>query len=91
MGTSLTVQPFASLVERVPETAPRLLINMTKVGDESGSMAMLMKLMGRGGGALDFDSEDNTRDVARLGTCDDGCKELAELLGWKVNNLLVNH
>lgn len=57
---------------------------MTKVGEESDSMAMLMRILGRGGGGLDFDSEDNTRDVARLGTCDDGCLELAALLGWKV-------
>ena len=27
MGTSLAVQPFASLVDRVPATTPRLLIN----------------------------------------------------------------
>ena len=27
----------------------------------------------------------STRDVALLGTCDEGCLKLAELLGWKVN------
>ncbi|KAJ7357403.1 hypothetical protein OS493_024914 [Desmophyllum pertusum] len=32
MGTSLKVQPFASLVDRVPETTPRLLINKEKCG-----------------------------------------------------------
>ena len=25
------------------------------------------------------------RDVALIGTCDDGCYKLAELLGWKVS------
>ena len=32
MGTSLTVQPFASLVNRVTQTTPRLLINRDKCG-----------------------------------------------------------
>ena len=35
---------------------------------------------------FDFDSEDAYRDVALLGTTDDSCKKLAELLGWEVNN-----
>jgi hypothetical protein len=33
MGTSLTVQPFASLPQMVEEDAPRLLINQEQVGD----------------------------------------------------------
>jgi len=32
MGTSLTVQPFASLPDSVPKNVPRLLINMEHVG-----------------------------------------------------------
>jgi len=32
IGTSLTVQPFASLTERVGQECPRLLINMEKAG-----------------------------------------------------------
>ena len=36
MGTSLTVQPFASLVDRVGDDVPRLLINNEPVG--KGSM-----------------------------------------------------
>ena len=36
MGTSLTVQPFASLIDRVGESVPRLLINNEAVG--KGSM-----------------------------------------------------
>jgi NAD-dependent deacetylase sirtuin 2 len=87
MGTSLTVQPFASLVDKVPPTCPRLLINMTKAGDSATDL--VMRLLGRGG--MDFDSEDAYRDVAKLGTCDDGCKELAEKLGWKVRTPTNNH
>lgn len=56
---------------------------MTKAGNDSSNF--LMRLMG-GGGGLDFDSKDNYRDVAKLGTTDDGCKALAEALGWSVSN-----
>jgi len=33
IGTSLTVQPFASLASMVPESCPRVLINLDLVGD----------------------------------------------------------
>lgn len=36
MGTSLQVQPFASLIDRVNSTCPRLLINLERVGDIGG-------------------------------------------------------
>uniref|UniRef100_A0A8C6PEK0 NAD-dependent protein deacetylase n=1 Tax=Nothobranchius furzeri TaxID=105023 RepID=A0A8C6PEK0_NOTFU len=81
MGTSLQVQPFASLVSRVPKSCPRLLINMEKAG-EAGPM---LGLLGFGGG-MDFDSDKAYRDVAHISTCDDGCLALAELLGWKVRH-----
>lgn len=79
MGTSLKVQPFASLVDNVPETTPRLLINREKAG--SGEDPLLMMMMGFGGG-LRFDDEDNYRDVFWEGNCDDGCRALCSLLGW---------
>eukprot|EP00112_Aurelia_sp_Birch-Aquarium-sp1_P008051 Seg1882.3 transcript_id=Seg1882.3/GoldUCD/mRNA.D3Y31 product="NAD-dependent protein deacetylase sirtuin-2" protein_id=Seg1882.3/GoldUCD/D3Y31 len=71
MGTSLVVQPFASLIDRVHKSTPRLLINKEKCG--------------QGGffGGFDFDSDRKYRDVAHLTTCDEGCLELADLLGWK--------
>ena len=72
IGTSLTVQPFASLPARVGEACPRLLINMEKAGTGFG-------MFGEG---LRFDSPANTRDVALLGDCDSGCRSLAEKLGW---------
>ncbi|XP_067317104.1 NAD-dependent protein deacetylase sirtuin-2-like isoform X1 [Anolis sagrei] len=78
MGTSLQVQPFASLVARVPTNTPRLLINKEKTGESDP----FMSLMGFGCG-MDFESEKAYRDVAWLGDCDDGCYALAELLGWK--------
>ncbi|XP_066064871.1 LOW QUALITY PROTEIN: NAD-dependent protein deacetylase sirtuin-2-like [Chamaea fasciata] len=61
MGTSLQVQPFASLIGRVPTNTPRLLINKEKTGQSDP----LMSLMGFGG--MDFDSDKAYRDVAWLG------------------------
>ena len=55
MGTSLTVQPFASLIDRVGESVPRLLINNEPVGkgsmdeydsdDEEAEESMLHQLL----------------------------------------------
>ncbi|XP_056652110.1 NAD-dependent protein deacetylase sirtuin-2 isoform X2 [Monodelphis domestica] len=78
MGTSLQVQPFASLVSKAPLATPRLLINKEKTGQRDPFLG----LMGMGGG-MDFDSEKAYRDVAWLGDCDQGCLALADLLGWK--------
>lgn len=77
MGSSLAVQPVASLVDRVSDTCPRLLLNREKVGQRD----RLMQLLGIGPG-LDFDSSSNIRDVLFLGDCDEGCLKLAEKLGW---------
>ncbi|KAL8618864.1 hypothetical protein ACOMHN_000871 [Nucella lapillus] len=79
MGTSLVVQPFASLVTRLPPTTPRLYINLEK--PPSGREDMLSLLLG-GGGNFNFDAEDNYRDVFQQVTCDDGCAMLANMLGW---------
>lgn len=64
----------------VSETCPRLLINNEKAGHRTGIMAM----MGIGG-EMDFDGENNTRDVAWIGDCDAGCQLLADKLGWGVS------
>ena len=45
-----------------------------------------MKLLGMGGGGLDFSEETGYRDVFLEGKCDDGCLELAKMLGWEVWN-----
>lgn len=78
LGSSLAVQPFASLIDRVPKTCPRLLINREKVGEKSN----IMSLIGMRSG-LDFSkTAKQKRDVCWLGDCDDGCLLLAEKLGW---------
>lgn len=77
MGSSLAVQPFASLVDRVQSSCPRLLLNREKAGHKG----KLMSIFGIGGG-LDLDSDKNYRDVAFLGDCDNLCKQLVDQLGW---------
>lgn len=65
---------------RPPSHTPRLLINREKAGQRTGIMAMMGVM-----GGLEFDRKGNTRDVAWLGDCDDGCQLLADKLGWGVS------
>ncbi|XP_018405777.1 PREDICTED: NAD-dependent protein deacetylase sirtuin-2 isoform X1 [Cyphomyrmex costatus] len=79
MGSSLVVQPFASLIDRVRNTCPRLLINNEKVGIQD----RLSRFLGlRQGLVFDAKSAHGGRDVAWLGDCDTGCQLLADKLGW---------
>mmetsp|Transcript_52287 Transcript_52287/g.144823 ORF Transcript_52287/g.144823 Transcript_52287/m.144823 type:complete len:334 (-) Transcript_52287:73-1074(-) len=81
LGTSLKVQPFASLVGMPQPHVPRLVINREN----------LLPLDRGHGGAPELDrhlgvddAEGNGRDVQFEGDCDVGCAELARLLGWEV-------
>ena len=80
-GTSLKVQPFASLVGRVGSNVPRLLVNRERVG-ESEPMLDLLGLMSPG--ALNFE-EGQYRDAEFLGDCDAGIAELVRRLGWQAD------
>lgn len=71
IGTSLQVQPFAGLIRDVWPTVPRLLINRERVGEDKD-------------GGFQFDEPD-TRDVFFKGDCDDGIRELVQLLGWEAD------
>lgn len=73
IGTSLTVQPFASLTERVSQECPRLLINMEK----SGSSFMFGKSGNFRDVALLGDCDEGCRTLARKLGWD---KELDDLL-----------
>ncbi len=70
LGTSLSVQPFASLISRVPTGCRRLLFNRELVGDNSY-------------GGFDFD--ECTADFFFEGDTDKGCQTLAAELGWDVS------
>lgn len=90
MGTSLQVQPFASLIERVSDDCPRLLINLERVGemasdlgDASGGLMSRYAVSG-----FDFDGmlrggPAHARDVLFEGKCDDGVLQLAKECGWE--------
>lgn len=79
LGTSLVVQPFASLMHDVDENCPRLLINREKVGEAQPSLFAGLPFTSSFG--FDF-SESNYRDALFLGDCDAGVRQLAGLLGW---------
>ncbi|XP_006811176.1 NAD-dependent protein deacetylase sirtuin-2-like [Saccoglossus kowalevskii] len=84
LGTSLSVQPFCSLINRVPVNTPRLIINKDKPNDTLAQDAVGSFLgIDLQFPSLLFDKDDNYRDVAYIGTCDDGCYKLASLLGWQ--------
>ncbi|KAI8046560.1 NAD-dependent protein deacetylase Sirt2 [Drosophila gunungcola] len=78
MGTSLEVQPFASLVQRPGPRCLRLLINRDPVGQAS-----FVPWMDPNERSLLYDKPNNTRDVAYLGDCDSGVLALAKALGWE--------
>lgn len=78
IGSSLTVMPFAQLVQKVPSKCPRLLINKTKSGHD---LPLLFRLF-RPSDGLMYDKKGNTRDVAYIGDCDEACLQLSTRLGW---------
>ena len=69
LGTSLAVQPFASLVGMTRPGVPRLLINRERVGEHMP-------------GGFDFSAASNAADGFYEGDCDDAARELCDLLGW---------
>ncbi|KAL3135315.1 hypothetical protein ABBQ32_007510 [Trebouxia sp. C0010 RCD-2024] len=81
MGTSLTVQPFASLIDKVKAGVPRVLINREKVGEADPEVAKARAHHGLGGHGFNF-GDGNNRDVFYQGDCDAGVEELCSLLGW---------
>lgn len=87
MGTSLLVQPFASLVNRTKENVPRMYINLENSCPPKLDPIMTVIF----GSGFDFDGENNYRDIFWQGTCDDGCMALAEALGWgeELKNLVT--
>jgi len=89
IGTSLQVQPFASLISRVSDDTPRLLINNEQVGKGN---SLLAAILGKAYDGFAFGEAHNYRDMFWLGDCQDGVKYFAELLGWKkeLEDLIAN-
>lgn len=88
MGTSLSVHPFASLVNLVPKSCPRLLINREKVGesgdgfdsDEEDDASNMLDRRRDDSDGFVFDGRG--RDTFFQGDCDVGARRLAQLCGW---------
>ncbi|WFD30232.1 Sir2 histone deacetylase Hst2 [Malassezia sp. CBS 17886] len=78
MGTSLAVQPFASLIDEVRASCPRMLFNLERVG-ESGGAAVYMDPFARGG----FDFHRGSRDIFCQGRVDDLVLRFARKCGWE--------
>jgi len=78
LGTSLVVNPFASLIDKVSPGTPRLLINREKVGETHPSLKKLGVSRG-----FDFTKKKGGTDALFLGDCDEGVRQLCEKLGWE--------
>lgn len=81
MGTSLKVQPFASLIDEVPLNCPRALLNLERVG-ESRHNHFFARFGSVHGEGFDFDSE-HTRDMFCGGAVDDTVRLIARECGWE--------
>lgn len=89
IGTSLKVQPFASLIDRVGDDVPRLLINLESVGEIDEFDTSSNSLFGGSYREEGFDfngltrgGKEYARDAKWLGEADKGIRELADALGW---------
>jgi len=86
MGTSLVVQPFASLISFVGDDVPRLLINReivcAKPEPPAPDAPESERLRYRTSDKFAFKDPSNRRDALFHGSCDDACEALAHLLGW---------
>eukprot|EP00747_Dinoflagellata_sp_TGD_P191257 gnl/TRDRNA2_/TRDRNA2_54384_c0_seq1.p1 gnl/TRDRNA2_/TRDRNA2_54384_c0~~gnl/TRDRNA2_/TRDRNA2_54384_c0_seq1.p1 ORF type:complete len:522 (+),score=87.75 gnl/TRDRNA2_/TRDRNA2_54384_c0_seq1:121-1686(+) len=82
-GTSLAVEPFASLINQVNSTVSRVLLNRNRVGEASGTK-LVSNTSGPffGANGAGFCFNDGGRDMCLLGDCDDVTRLLAEQLGW---------
>eukprot|EP00966_Prymnesium_polylepis_P193020 4473507-Prymnesium_polylepis.1 len=79
LGTSLAVEPFASLITRVHPRTPRMLINRERVGERGMRDRGASRANGRRG--FEFGTP-ASNDVLYQGDCDAGVQELVRLLGW---------
>ena len=76
LGTSLQVQPVASLIHRVNDSTPKLIINKENVmRNFRGKLYSWVKInvVGKGLGT----------NASYLGDCDEGILKLSTQLGWK--------
>lgn len=75
MGTSLVVQPFASLVNQVNSNVPRILINRERAGE-------FLKYDSQSSPRTGLTDKGSDRDIFLQGDSDKIVLEIAEQLGW---------
>ena len=80
MGSSLVVQPFASLIDKPREGTPRILINREIVGETHPDLRRMGYTKG-----FDFSDDKDSRDIALLGDCDDVIVDVCSRLGWSAD------
>ncbi|PKI84705.1 Hst2p [Malassezia vespertilionis] len=73
LGTSLAVNPFASLIDKVPLTCPRILFNLERVGEARDNYF----------GSEGFVFEDDSRDIFYPGHVDDTIRTFVQKCGWE--------
>ncbi|CCU97868.1 unnamed protein product [Malassezia sympodialis ATCC 42132] len=78
MGTSLVVQPFASLIDEVSLSCPRALLNLEKVGERRRNFSFIHDA----DEGFDFDDA-HSRDIFCQGKVDDTVRKLAQYCGWE--------
>lgn len=78
-GTSLKVQPFASLVRHVADSCPRVLVNRERVGEAYGDDDFQFQASG----GFVFDGPGAYRDVFCEGDVQESVLRLADLCGWR--------
>lgn len=81
LGTSLKVQPFASLIDHVDDKCPRVLINREAVGLAAGDSDEDIFHFGSRGGFV-FEGANAYRDVFLEGDVQDSVRKLVEMCGW---------
>jgi NAD-dependent deacetylase sirtuin 2 len=88
MGTSLSVEPFASLIFKVRPGVPRFLINRKRVGEDLGHSPRRVhspirsSFSNNRSSGFQFDVP-SSNDVFFEGNCDDGVAELIKGLDWE--------
>ncbi|PWN49256.1 NAD-dependent deacetylase sirtuin-2 [Violaceomyces palustris] len=87
MGTSLQVEPFASLINAVPESCPRALINLERVGELAAysghGMSSTMREEGFDFEGCTLGGKHMARDFFFQGKADDSVRLLARECGWE--------
>ncbi|KAJ6245626.1 nad-dependent protein deacetylase sirtuin-2 [Anaeramoeba flamelloides] len=77
IGTSLKVMPFNSLIRKVKDSCPRVLINLEEVAVHGTGSWTSFSSKG-----FQFNENGNIRDVKKIGNCQKSIQEIIKICGW---------